>query len=233
MACQFHPDKPVAASCRECGALICEACAVELNERTICKQCIERLYKEGRTTSGESTSSRTIHHTRERFVSPMLVFLFSAIPGAAHMYMGLMKRGVFIMGAFFLSAALTSYSHGIVGMIIPIIFIMSFFDANNIRRKINRGECIEDEIEGIMGFLHSNKAVFAVLGSLCLLSMLFDGMRGFMGNLQYSSGKNIIPYIVLGAGIYFLVKRRKRVDRHEPAKHDDANNLDNNNSGRE
>ncbi|MCM0649883.1 hypothetical protein NBE98_16065 [Clostridium swellfunianum] len=55
---------------------------------------------------------------------------FSIIPGAGHMYLNLPKQGVQLMGLFFLTLAISGWLNlGILGIISPIIWFYSFFDA--------------------------------------------------------------------------------------------------------
>ncbi|WP_227761852.1 hypothetical protein [Zhaonella formicivorans] len=56
--------------------------------------------------------------------------LFSAIPGAGHMYWGLKREGLQLMGAFFLSLFLLDWLHlSIFFFSLPVIWFYSFFDA--------------------------------------------------------------------------------------------------------
>ena len=63
-----------------------------------------------------------------------LSMMFSLIPGAGHMYLGLMKRGASIMAAFFASVALTAFFGNIgifayvFGLAIPVLWFIAFFD---------------------------------------------------------------------------------------------------------
>ena len=63
----------------------------------------------------------------------LLCFLFSLIPGAGHMYLGLMKRGLSFMAAFIgclVAAILFSFMnlHVIFVPAMPIIWFLAFFD---------------------------------------------------------------------------------------------------------
>jgi len=64
-----------------------------------------------------------------------LTVLFSFIPGAGHMYYGLMKRGVSFMAAFFATilgviffSRVLSLFTGIFVFAIPLVWFISFFD---------------------------------------------------------------------------------------------------------
>ena len=63
-----------------------------------------------------------------------LSVLFSFIPGAGHMYLGLMKRGASIMAAFFATIAAAAFFSSlglfgyVFGLLIPVIWFVAFFD---------------------------------------------------------------------------------------------------------
>ena len=65
----------------------------------------------------------------------LLMVLFSFIPGAGHMYLGLMRRGVSFMAAFIVSIAATAFFESFLnllaaafGLFIPLIWFVAFFD---------------------------------------------------------------------------------------------------------
>lgn len=61
-----------------------------------------------------------------------LTFIFSLLPGAGHMYLGLTKKGVLFMTSFFgiIFLSTTLYFSQLT-LILPIIWFYSFFDALN------------------------------------------------------------------------------------------------------
>lgn len=62
----------------------------------------------------------------------ILFFLFSLIPGAAHMYIGLVKRGLVIMLALVAGAGLAMMADTPAFLlVIPVLWFYSFFDAWN------------------------------------------------------------------------------------------------------
>lgn len=61
-----------------------------------------------------------------------LFFLFSLIPGAAHMYIGLVKRGLVIMLALVAGAGLAMMADTPAFLLVlPVLWFYSFFDAWN------------------------------------------------------------------------------------------------------
>ena len=62
----------------------------------------------------------------------ILFFLFSLIPGAAHMYIGLVKRGLVIMLALVAGAGLAMMADTpALLLLLPVLWFYSFFDAWN------------------------------------------------------------------------------------------------------
>lgn len=62
----------------------------------------------------------------------ILFFLFSLIPGAAHMYIGLVKRGLVIMLALVAGAGLAMMADTPAFLLVlPVLWFYSFFDALN------------------------------------------------------------------------------------------------------
>jgi len=79
---------------------------------------------------------------------PSLMFLFSLLPGCAHMYMGLMMRGIQLLLAFLLLIGIATTIYGLEFILIPIIvvlYVYSFFDGYSIYRNIKSGKVVEDE----------------------------------------------------------------------------------------
>lgn len=61
------------------------------------------------------------------------LFIFSLIPGAGEMYLGLMKMGLSLMLGFMLSIAVIAMTNiGVLSVISVTIYIYCFFHANNI-----------------------------------------------------------------------------------------------------
>ena len=64
--------------------------------------------------------------------SKFFIFLFAMVPGMSHMYLGMMKKGVFLMSLFLMPIALIFLTRGgleIVSCILPVVWCYSFFDS--------------------------------------------------------------------------------------------------------
>lgn len=61
----------------------------------------------------------------------LLLFLLAMLPGVSHMYLGMLKKGVFLMSLFLAPIAFIFLTRGgleIVSCILPVVWCYSFFD---------------------------------------------------------------------------------------------------------
>lgn len=119
--------------------------------------------------------------------SGFLTFVFSFIPGAGEMYLGLMKKGIAVMGAFgivfFLCALIRN---GIFGILLPIIWFYSFFDTFNLKhlnaeQKIQAEEKFLRDLEKIAG--QNWKCIFSKKRTLVGCILVFFGLYMLFQNL--------------------------------------------------
>ena len=148
---------------------------------------------------------------------PPLTFLFSLLPGAGHMYLGLMRRGLEIMFAFFASIFILSSTLGLTEIGIPltiIIFFYSLFDAQHLNKAISRGEEVAD-----VNFVKINKISVngyhmgigaIVIGLLFLVDRLSSYASEFMPYRVYNAiDRSITPLLIMALGLYLIMKSRK------------------------
>lgn len=96
------------------------------------------------------------------------------------MYMGLMKRGLAAMCGFFLLifvAINTSFPMALLlWLSLPVFYISSFFDGFNVRRRINAGEAVRDDLgdalNGIVGNKFLRTLVLAVVAIVLIVNVL-------------------------------------------------------------
>ena len=135
MQCENHREREAAAICVSCGKPLCEECDRMFQGKHYCENCAKdfsrRAPKEG-------------HVYRQQDINGFLWFIFSLMPGAGHMYMGLMKRGVMLLGIFLGVVALDNLIFGwrIASAIGVLIYVYAFFDSYP-PRGLER-ECLED-----------------------------------------------------------------------------------------
>jgi len=108
-------------------------------------------------------------HAHIKRPNRFLLFILSPLPGLGHMYMGLMRRGLFYIFALALIILLTvaiapSILVVLTSFAIAALFAMAFFEAFAIRRDIVMGKEAKDTLPNIAMFGGGkNKALLAVL----------------------------------------------------------------------
>ena len=122
--------------------------------------------------------------------------LFSFIPGAGHMYIGLMKRGASFMASFFLSIVCTIFLGNsflafnletAVAFLIPLVWFVSFFDFWQFPRMSNEERlAVKDE--------------FLLLGQ-------FDQLKHFVQGLDMCKVRVIAGVLLIIGGISQLFRR--------------------------
>lgn len=109
----------------------------------------------------------SIHGHFRRRPSRFWIFVLSPLPGLGHMYMGLMRRGLFYIFALatiiFLTVTLAPSPLVIfTGFAIAALYAIAFFEAFIIRRDMIMGKEIIDTIPNI-SMLGKNKTLLTVL----------------------------------------------------------------------
>jgi len=97
------------------------------------------------------------------------MFMLSFLPGLSHMYLGLIRRGLFYISllafTIFISVALLLPISGMFGIVmgfsIMTIYAVAFFEAFSIRRDIVMGKEVKDTIPS-MGIFGSAKVLLVV-----------------------------------------------------------------------
>jgi len=148
---------------------------------------------------------------------PGIVFLFSLVPGAGHMYMGLMTRGLQLLIGFMLGCALVGFTYNfnfIIGPAMVVLYIFNLFDAYNCRKRIQAGVEVLDEPVVKVGGVYVGIGLI-VLGGLGLLFTL-DNLR-HMADLFYDIVGNVIrllpSLILLAVGLVLLSRNRKKAPK--------------------
>jgi len=138
-----------------------------------------------------------------------LLFLFSFFfpPGVNYMYMGLIKRGLAAMVGFFLIIYFIGVSRMpltlLFGLGLPVYILTCIFDGFNIRRRINAGEVVGDNIDGVIRFLKQNKFICWIIIALLGFSMLGAVMGVFIRLIRWA-----MPLIIIGLGLFLLLRHK-------------------------
>lgn len=211
MKCKNHREEEAKYICDKCKMPICEACATDVRGSKVCINCIDHsLYAERDRVQRISLWNK------------LVFFMFACIPGAAHMSMGLFKRGMQLMLTFFGSIVLISYASLESFILIAVIpaWFFSFFDAYNARRKMLAGERVEDNEAYNYEFIIKNKKllgfallVFGAIGMLNALGEVFETVLRSIGidyyQLYWALKRGIIPFVLILGGIWLLSKVKK------------------------
>jgi hypothetical protein len=206
MNCKYHKESEAKFICDKCKQPICEECSVDVNGNKICSSCIQK-----------SVFADSGQYSKGGFFESFAFFCFAVVPGAAQMYMNLFKRGFQLMFGFIAAIVLPSYinTESMIPLIIIPIWFFSFFDSYSIRKRLGKGELVEDNTIVDYKILIENKKIVGVV-------MLVLGMLGvvnafersiiqniFGGQLYWAVKRSIIPIALVAAGAYILMKSKK------------------------
>ncbi len=147
-------------------------------------------------------------------------FICSLIPGAGEMYMGFFKQGLSLMLLTFLVIVVGSFfGMGFLGMLLPIIWLYSFFHVHHLRGlPPEEFYMVEDRflfLENIDGCKQNwnigTKKVIAVillvLGGVMLWNIVWDSLiwilPSFFDDWVWRI-RSTIPRILIGIGVIYL-----------------------------
>lgn len=172
--------------------------------------------------------------------SSFLTFCFSLLPGAGQMYMGFMRRGVSLMGIFFLLIfASTWLNIGPLMAIAPIIWFYAFFDTHNLRAMPDdEFYAMEDNYIAIPEFFKEKAgklqdkyrsalaAILIIIGVSSLWNNVYDLIQGvlpwYISNAFYRFGRFIpqlfVSIFIIALGVYLIRGKKKDLDNIEKDK---------------
>jgi len=162
--------------------------------------------------------------------SKLLVFLFSLVPGAGHMYMGVMNRGLQLMLLFFgtlfignlVGHPLTDFWPTVVA---PVVWFYSFFDSLQTAGRLAREDTVEDKP---IPFLHVaagikwGKTAGWILVGLGVLALV-NNMGFLLPELTLWVRRLLGPAILVGIGAWLLLRERQEQNPRLPAGGDTMN----------
>jgi uncharacterized membrane protein (DUF485 family) len=162
----------------------------------------------------------------------LLTFIFSMLPGAGHMFMGFMKRGVSFMALFFLVIFIATWLKiGSLTILEPLIWFYAFFDCMNKAYASDEDflKLTDDYImtPGAFRGLLKNRSgliigiVLVLLGTYVFFSNTIGYIRTFMPEKLYSliiSTSNMIPQLIVGSaiiiiGIWLIIGKKRGSDK--------------------
>ena len=221
MECKNHIEAQASYACSCCGEPLCVHCTVELNKKAYCKECLEK------ELARLPFEQRVVKNRRK---SKFLTFCFGFIPGAGHMYLGLMTKGLLLMTVFFftLSFAITSAMvlgiEWLPGLLIPTVCVVNFFysifDSLALANEINAGRIVRDadfsEVRLLAERIVSKTRIIGLtlvtVGFISLLNMFSNTLEYFIAryfDFHFSLMSLVVPVLLIMMGLYMLQKSRK------------------------
>ncbi len=226
MSCKNHENGNGVNTCSKCGEWLCSDCSIEIDGRILCKDCLKDVYSSSRLDATAKSESPSGIETAKRYDSvpkyelgskkdprskleaggePLyrkwsLLFFFSLFfpPGVNYMYLGFIKRGLFILCSFFFSIYLiiapSVRSTFFIPLLLLIMYLTSIFDAFNLRRRLREGELIEDNIEDIISFAKKYKLLLFIV----FLIIVFERILS-----------SFLPLVIIVIGIYLFLSSAK------------------------
>jgi hypothetical protein len=208
MKCSNHTRTEAVGECTHCGRGFCAACTVELDGRAWCRDCLARI------VAGTGAHA----HPGWRKLAAALL---SIVPGAGHMFLGLIGKGFAIMGLLFLSVFLVILYGSATGMdwliafLVPalgVLFLsyavfdsMAIADARRSGREAPAGDdaTMQAVLERVLLSRRTMGWLLLIAGGVGLLSLLRDQLQ-----IVYLTAL-VIPVILLILGILLLLRGRK------------------------
>ncbi len=239
MNCKNHTDAEADFTCSSCGQPICVDCTMELNKSAYCKECLESH------VSKKPLERKYVRNARK---SKFLTFCFGMVPGAGHMYLGLINKGMSLMsvyfGFLFAILAITEILHVRWNeiLIIPLSILCVFysmFDSLATYNDMNNGKVVEDnsivktniEFDHIKKQLETRKKgigyALLILGGIGILNVLIDAFNNILAeyldiNLRFSLKDLFLPGLLVTAGVYLLKKSREGISVDEISETEEA-----------
>ncbi len=243
MKCEYHNGLEANYICSSCGVSICKDCAVNHNGKIVCIECaqknglpiIKNISYEGSESNHNPNASNPKASTTNyyngkptRRYSTFWSTVFSFIPGGGHMYLGAMKRGLQFMLAFFGIIALTNFFYLADFLIFfsVVIWFYSFFDCYHTRKKLERGEQVDEELILPIDIKTIDARHLGIglvfLGGLILLNEFFDQLVYLTNRMNIDSESvritirllrdSIFPLVLIVIGFFILKKSKKSID---------------------
>lgn len=163
-------------------------------------------------------------YDEERKYNKFYTALLSIVPGAGHMYLGLMKKGLQFMFIFFSVIIITDliYSARSLTILNIVIWFYAFFDAYHTRKKLESGKVVEEDLFKELR-LSSVRPKYIGMGLIVIGGIVFIQQviiellsLGVMVIPPYIRGvilDSIFPILLIVLGIIILISIRREDKR--------------------
>lgn len=159
------------------------------------------------------------------------------LPGAGHMYMGFMKRGVSFMGLFFLTIFLSSWlGIGPLMYLLPVLWFYAFFECINITSAspeefslLRDSYLFQSGSSPVVTSAYSRRLAFyggillVLFGVYLIMSMIRYNLSDYMTSNAakvYSTVMAVFPQLFFGVviiliGIRLIVGKKKELENRD------------------
>ncbi|WP_425446454.1 hypothetical protein [Dethiothermospora halolimnae] len=197
--------------------LMCKYCGHNTSNKYIKDEdgvvCIGCAKDNGLLVVEDKKNNNHYKVSNSRRYSSFWTTILSFIPGAGQMYLGFMNRGLQVMLAFFGIIALSSmtYFFGFITPLAAIVWFYGVFDCYNLRKKLEKGEEVEDKM--FINFNIKNVNLYyvgiavTIIGGISLIETV---MERYMNNYYIRMTRSLIISVALVAiGVYLIYRERK------------------------
>ena len=217
MKCSIHPRVESVGACARCGKPFCAECVIEVAERRWCRECLAAVVG----------TAEKAHPGWTRLAAALL----SLLPGAGHMFLGLIGKGFALMALLIASVFLVILYSDATGMywvtayLVPTLCVLflsyAIFDTIAIcdaRRGVKTSSAGDDEtMRALWERVLLNRRtggwvllVAGVVGVLHIFSEPLNRLSAERLHVAIPITGLVIPVILLLVGILLLQKSRKR-----------------------
>lgn len=226
MKCVYHNNNEAEFMCPSCGQPVCRECMTAVNGKNICKTCAQKMMQYNNIP--QYSGPQPMSYKKRSEYSGFLFFIFLAVPGLRHMYMGLMKRGLQFLSSFFGSIMLMIFLEDLAPIIAPVLMIIWFysaFDSYQLRKLKDRDEVVKDEplfadlkFDWIQEFISKRKSaagiVIIIVGFYMLLRRIVRYNWAYpvpeiVFRIINIMSDSIVPLVLIAGGIYLLSRAAK------------------------
>jgi TM2 domain-containing membrane protein YozV len=218
MKCSNHPKIDAPYTCADCSKPLCRECAVEVAGRRYCQESLERIL------------GRAVGRSRWR-TSRLIAALLSIVPGAGHMYLGLIGKGFAIMGLLFVSVFLVILYSDSTGMywmtayLIPTLSVLflcyAVFDSLDIAESMRTGRepagSADSTLKAIWERVLLNRRtagwVLLIAGVVGVLNIFSAPLRQLMKSalsFDFPVAGLILPAALVAGGVVLLRRARRK-----------------------
>ncbi|MBO4980608.1 MAG: hypothetical protein J6C84_01750 [Lachnospiraceae bacterium] len=164
-------------------------------------------------------------------------FIFSFLPGAGEMYMGFMKQGTSLMGAFFLLVFLAGWLNmEQILFVLPVLWCYGFFHVHNLRAMpdeefyaleddylFHLDQVLPESKKLTQKYRYVLAIILLIIGVTLLLNNLGNLVRWCLPEsvwIYYRSFVNILPQFVISilfiwGGIWLICGKKQELDAKE------------------